>query len=192
MHATVRIESDSYSHIFFFNVEAPSTPEAVDRNVVASMYREHHAWLFAFMRRQTGGHPADAWDLVQDTFERLLRQTYLEPRGWNRGYLAAIARRLLIDRHRRRELEAAYLAALAQQPEPLSPSPEMLAQVSQQLLAVCAALDRMPRRMREVFLLARLQGLPYEAIADRLQITVNMVQKDMVQGWQRLYHALDV
>lgn len=68
----------------------------------------------------------------------------------------------------------------------------MLAQVSQQLLAVCAALDRMPWRMREVFLLARLQGLPYEAIADRLQITVNMVQKDMVQGWQRLYHALDV
>lgn len=173
-------------------MEAPSTPEAVDRNVVASMYREHHAWLFAFMRRQTGGHPADAWDLVQDTFERLLRQTYLEPRGWNRGYLAAIARRLLIDRHRRSELEAAYLAALAQQPEPLSPSPEMLAQVSQQLLAVCAALDRMPWRMREVFLLARLQGLPYEAIADRLQITVNMVQKDMVQGWQRLYHALDV
>ncbi|MCF7766525.1 sigma-70 family RNA polymerase sigma factor [Achromobacter pulmonis] len=173
-------------------MQAPSNPAAADPNLVASMYREHHAWLFAFMRRQTGGHPADAWDLVQDTFERLLRQTYLESRGWNRGYLATIARRLLIDRHRRRELETAYLAALAQQPEPLSPSPEMLAQVSQQLLAVCAVLDRMPRRMREVFLLARLQGLSYEAIASRLHITVNVVQKDMVQGWQRLYHALDV
>lgn len=173
-------------------MEAPSTPAVADRNVVASMYREHYAWLFAFMRRQTGGHLADAWDLVQDTFERLLRQTYLEPCDWNRGYLATIARRLLIDRHRRRALEAAYLAALAQQPDPLSPSPEMLAQVSQQLLAVCAVLDRMPRRMREVFLLARIQGLSYEAIAGRLQTTVNVVQKDMVQGWQRLYHALDV
>ena len=28
--------------------------------------------------------------------------------------------------------------------------------------------------------------------AGRLHITVNVVQKDMVQGWQRLYHALDV
>ncbi|MGE8611705.1 MAG: RNA polymerase sigma factor [Achromobacter veterisilvae] len=156
------------------------------------MYREHHAWLFALVRRHAGGHPADAWDLVQDTFERLLRQTYLEQRGWSRGYLATIARRLLIDRHRRRALEAAYLAALAQQPEPLSPSPEMLAQVSQQLLAVCAVLDRMPPRMRRVFLLARLQGLSYEAIADRLKLTVNVVQKDMVHAWQRLYHTLDV
>jgi RNA polymerase sigma-70 factor (ECF subfamily) len=156
------------------------------------MYREHHAWLFALVRRHAGGHPADAWDLVQDTFERLLRQTYLEQRGWSRGYLATIARRLLIDRHRRRALEAAYLAALAQQPELFSPSPEMLAQVSQQLLAVCAVLDRMPPRMRRVFLLARLQGLPYEAIADRLKLTVNVVQKDMVHAWQRLYHTLDV
>ena len=47
-------------------------------------------------------------------------------------------------------------------------------------------------RMRRVFLLARLQGLPYEAIADRLKLTVNVVQKDMVHAWQRLYHTLDV
>lgn len=156
------------------------------------MYREHHAWLFSLLRRHVGGQQADAWDLVQDTFERLLRQTYIEQRDRSRGYLAKIARRLLIDRHRRCQIEAAYLEALAQQAEPLSPSPEMLAQATQQLLAVCGVLDRMPERMRQVFLLARMEGLAYETIARQLSITVNRVQKDMVQSWQRFYHALDV
>ncbi len=173
-------------------MEPQPSQAPADRNRVAAMYRDHHAWLFSLLRRQMGGQHADAWDLVQDTFERLLLQHYLEPKTWNRGYLATIARRLLIDRHRRRELEAAYLSALASQPEPVAPSAEMLAQVAQQLSTVCDVLDRMPARMRQVFLLARINGASYEAIASQLQITINVVQKDMIQAWQHFYHALDV
>ncbi|SAI00646.1 ECF family sigma factor [Bordetella ansorpii] len=159
---------------------------------MAVVYKEHHAWLLNLLRRQLGGgQQADAWDLVQDTFERLMRQSYLEQGAWNRGYLATIAKRLLIDRHRRRALETAYLEALAAQPEATEPSAEMLAQVSQQLLAVCQVLDRMPARMRRIFLLARIDGQAYDTIARTLDVSVNMVQKDLIQAWQRLYHAFD-
>jgi len=169
-----------------------SSSASADPAAVASAYREHHAWLLGLLRRQLGGgQQADAWDLVQDTFERLMRQTYLDQPAWNRGYLATIAKRLLIDRHRRRALETAYLDALACQPEPVAPSAEMLAQVSQQLLAVCAVLDRMPARMRRVFLLARIDGQAYDVIAAELRVSVNVVQKDLIQAWQRFYHALD-
>lgn len=163
-----------------------------DTAAVAAAYQEHHAWLLGLLRRQLGGgQQADAWDLVQDTFERLMRQSYLEKSTWNRSYLATIAKRLLIDRHRRRALETAYLSALASQPEPIAPSAEMLAQMAQQLLAVCKVLDRMPARMRRVFLLARLDGHPLATIGAMLNVSVNVVQKDLIQAWQRLYHAFD-
>lgn len=159
---------------------------------MAAAYEQHHTWLLRMLRRQLGGaQQAEAWDLVQDTFERLMRQSYLEKNSWNRSYLATIAKRLLIDRHRRRALETAYLEALASQPEPLAPSAEMLAQLSQQLLAVCKVLDRMPARMRRAFLLARIDGHALAAIGEILDVSVNVVQKDLIQAWQRLYHVFD-
>ncbi|RXN85444.1 RNA polymerase subunit sigma [Achromobacter aloeverae] len=158
---------------------------------VASLYREHHGWLLNLLRRKLHGHHADALDLVQDTFERLLRQPrWIRPER-PRGYLSAIATRLLIDRHRRRELEQAYLQSLALQPEATAPAPESVLQVIEQLAQVCRILDRMPARMNRIFLLARIDGLPYADIAQALNVSVNVVQKDLVQAWQRLYLAFD-
>ncbi|WP_231755279.1 sigma-70 family RNA polymerase sigma factor [Bordetella sp. N] len=158
---------------------------------VASLYREHHGWLLGLLRRKLHGHHADALDLVQDTFERLLRQPRWICPDRPRGYLTAIATRLLIDRHRRRELEQAYLQSLALQPEATAPAPEAVLQVIEQLSHVCRILDRMPTRMNRAFLLARIDGLPYTDIARELKVSVNVVQKDLVQAWQRLYLAFD-
>lgn len=168
-----------------------SAAPPADPGAVKLAYVEHHTWLVGMIRRQLGtGAQADAWDVVHDTFERLLRQSCLAQGALSRSYLATIARRLLIDRRRRQMLEAAYLKALAAQPDAAAPSAETLAQLAQQLLAVCAALERMPARMRRVFLLARLDGHAYADVARSLGVSVNVVQKDMVQAWQRLYHAL--
>jgi len=154
------------------------------------MYRQHHAWLFGLLRHRLGGQHADAWDLVQDTFERVLRHRKWQELSQPRGYLSAIAKRLLIDRHRRKTIEDAYLAALAQQPEPVAPSAQDIAEVVEHLNRVCMALDRMPDRMRQVFVRARINGQAYDVIAQQLKLTVNVVQKDMMQAWQRIYHAI--
>jgi len=174
--------------------EPISTPDALagaGPAAVASLYREHHGWLLNLLRRKLHGHHADALDLVQDTFERLLRQPRWVRPERPRGYLTAIATRLLIDRHRRRELEQAYLQSLALQPETTAPAPETMLLVIEQLGHVCRILDRMPTRMNRVFLLARIDGLPYTDIARELKISVNVVQKDLIQAWQRLYLAFD-
>ncbi|WP_454688830.1 sigma-70 family RNA polymerase sigma factor [Achromobacter aloeverae] len=169
----------------------PSSDAIAGPVAVASLYREHHGWLLGLLRRKLHGHHADALDLVQDTFERLLRQPRWARPERPRGYLRAIATRLLIDRHRRRELEQAYLQSLALQPEAAAPSPEDMLQVIEQLGHVCRILDRMPARMNRAFLLARIDGLPYADIARELKVSVNVVQKDLVQAWQRLYLAFD-
>lgn len=161
-----------------------------DRTVVAIIYRQHHAWLFGLLRSRLGAQHADAWDLVQDTFERVLKHPKWDGLNRPRGYLGAIAKRLLIDRHRRRAIEEAYLQALAQQPEALAPSAQAIAEAIEQLSRVCMALDRMPDRMRQVFVRGRIDGQAYDAIAKQLKVSVNVVQKDMIQAWQRMYHAI--
>jgi RNA polymerase sigma-70 factor (ECF subfamily) len=73
----------------------------------------------------------------------------------------------------------------------LAPSPEAVAEMVEQLNTICETLDAMPRRMRQVFILARMDGLPYGEVAAQLNISMNVVQKDMIQAWQHFYYAIN-
>ena len=44
--------------------------------------------------------------------------------------------------------------------------------------------------MREVFLLSQLEGLTYPQIAQRLQLSVNVVQKAMLKAYRHCYAAV--
>lgn len=91
-----------------------------------ALYSHHHGWLQSWLRRRLGCAD-DAADLAQDTFVRLLaRPTAIAPDAMRepRAYLTTVARGLLVDFWRRGELERAYLADLALQPEVLQPSPK--------------------------------------------------------------------
>ncbi|MCH3781271.1 RNA polymerase subunit sigma, partial [Campylobacter jejuni] len=82
---------------------------------------------------------------------------------------------------RRRDLEHAYLQALAQRPEASAPSPERRALVLEALVEIDAMLQRLPARAREAFLLAQLGGYTYAEIGRRLDVSERMVKKYMAQ-----------
>lgn len=157
-----------------------------------SLYREHHPWLVALLRRKLGGHGDNAADLAQDTFERLLRTpgspaaAIREPRA----YLTTIATRLAAQFFRRQALEQAYLAVLAEQPEAVWPSAETQALVLEALEAVSRMIDGLPSRAREVLLLSQLDGMSYADIAAELGVSVNVVQKAMSQALKHCYLAV--
>jgi len=72
-----------------------------------------------------------------------------------------IAKGLVVDGHRRRQIEQAYLEALASRPEAYAPSPEERTIALNALLRICAVLDGLPPKVRETFLLSRFEGLTY-------------------------------
>lgn len=153
-----------------------------DTHPMHTLYASHRSWLEQFLRRRLG-NGADAADLMQDTFVRLL----LRPRGFDshsgeRSYLATIARGLSIDHWRRKQLELAWLGALANRPQELQPSPEQAALIMETLQEVDAMLARLPVRVREAFLLAQLDGLPYREIALQLGVSERMVKKYLAQA----------
>src|SRR5690606_14265527 len=90
------------------------------RDSVHTLYSHHHGWLYIWLR-STLGNAADAADLAQDTFVRLLQREQLELSA-PRAFLRTVARGLVIDHWRREELQRAYFEALAHLPEAQVPS----------------------------------------------------------------------
>lgn len=155
---------------------------AVDSSCVQTLYTSHHRWLHELLRRRLN-NAFDAADLAHDTFIRVLKRPQVfSGETHERSYLATIARGLCIDHWRRRQLEQAWLDTLAAQPQAVQPSPEQRAIIVETLYEVDAMLQRLPRKVRDAFVLAQLHGLPYRDIADQIGVGERMVKKYLAQA----------
>ncbi len=159
-----------------------ATEGMLRQQMLHRFYADHHGWLNGWLRRQLGCSQRAA-DLAQDTFVRVLSKdddmaAIREPRA----YLHTIAKGLLINHWRRRQIEQAYLDALALQPEPVTPSPESQALIVETLLRIDAMLTQLPTRVRSAFLMSQLHGMTYAAIATELGVSERMVKKYMAQA----------
>lgn len=158
----------------------PSSP-TLQRETTHRLYAEHFPWLQEWIRCRLQCTDTAA-DLAQDTFVRLLRKPAVPGLRQPRAYLVTIARGIIANHWRRRDIEAAYREALAARPEPLAVSPEEEAEILETLVEVDAMLARLPHRVRSAFLLARLDGLTYQQIGQRLGVSERMVKKYMARA----------
>lgn len=157
---------------------------------VQLLYTGHHKWLQQRLQFRLG-NAADAQDMAADTFVCVLASaTPADAIREPRAFLTTIAKRLLINHWRRRDLERGYLEALSALPEPLMPSPEELAVLQETLAHVAHALDGLPLPAQQAFLLSQLDGLGYQAIAERLGISHSTVRRHMAEGFRRIALAL--
>jgi RNA polymerase sigma-70 factor (ECF subfamily) len=160
---------------------------AASREALLTLYRDHHGWLHGWIRRKLGCSDRAA-DLAQDTFCRLLeRDASVELRS-PRSFLATVARRLLIDDSRRRELELAYLECYAElHGDTNALTPERIAEAAQLLDGILRVLTLLPASVREAFLLRRCEGLTHEQVATRMGSSVRTVKRHIAQAYRRCY-----
>lgn len=159
-----------------------ATEGMVRQQMLHRLYVDHSGWLNGWLRRRLGCSQRAA-DLAQDTFVRVLtRDEDMAAIREPRAYLHTIAKGLLINHWRRRQIEQAYLDALALQPEPTAPSPESRLLIIEALLQIDAMLARLPTKVRSAFLMSQLQGMTYATIATELGVSERMVKKYMAQA----------
>lgn len=158
---------------------------------ITQLYGEHHGWLVGWLRKKVGC-PHHAADLAHDTFVRIIGARDLLYLNEPRAYLTTTARRLMIDQVRRRQIEQAYLAELALTTEKseCSPSPEQTLAAIQALQQIGAALDGLPPKPRQAFLLHYLDGQAHAEIALHLGVSARMVRKYLVQALLHCHRAL--
>jgi len=118
-----------------------------------------------------------ATDLAQDVFMRIWeKQSAIEPKGVLR-LLYKIAGDMFISRYRRETLELNYRKRLKF--DDYDTSPEDKLQYNELKANYAKALARLSEKQRTVFLMARMEGLKYREIAERLNISVKAVEKRM-------------
>ncbi|MDT7834799.1 sigma-70 family RNA polymerase sigma factor [Aquabacterium sp. OR-4] len=160
--------------------------ESANQQQVHALYSHHHGWLHGWLRNRLGCTHRAA-DLAHDTFVRLL-SARLPPRlDAPRAYLCTIAKGLVIDHWRRRDLEQAWLDTLAAWPEAEVPSPEHRLVILEALVAIDQALDELPAAVRQAFLWAQLEGLSCPQIAQRLGVSLATAERHVAKGLRRCY-----
>jgi RNA polymerase sigma-70 factor (ECF subfamily) len=151
----------------------------------------HSLDLLRFLTRRVGAR--DAPDLAQEAMARVLRfaeQTEVREAS---SLLRSTAANLARDHVRRLATENRVVVRGLDIDElhAASPSPEARLEAEETMKRFTAALDSMPPRCREVFVMRRLQDLHQEAIARRLGISRNMVEKHLRAAFRHLRGAME-
>ncbi|CAI8944340.1 sigma-70 family RNA polymerase sigma factor [Pseudomonas chlororaphis] len=152
---------------------------------VQALYSHHHGWLNTWLRSRLG-NAADAADLAQDTFVRLLQRTERLELKAPRAFLRTIARGLVIDHWRREEIERAYLETIAHLPEAETPSEEARALVLELLESIARMLEGLKPKVRKAFLLAQCEGLTHKQIAEQMGLSLRSVERYVADA---LFHC---
>jgi len=127
-----------------------------------------------------------AEDLAQDAWLKLAQVMPEQSLANPKAYLFRIATNLLRDALRHRALVGAGDEAPLELIEAVQADPCGLVEHQCALRCVLRQLDDLPPRCRQVFELARLEGLSQAEIAERLGISVNTVIAQLAKARQRL------
>jgi RNA polymerase sigma-70 factor (ECF subfamily) len=96
------------------------------------------------------------------------------------AYLYRMALNIAADRRRgdQRRLDPAEIEMLCWQAE-RELDPARIAEARSELKALALALEELPERRRAIFIAARLEELPHKVVAERLGVTVRIVDREV-------------
>lgn len=137
------------------------------------------------------GSTCEAEDVAQETFVRIWeRREAWKLEGSLRGLLFQIARNLSLDGRRRRLTRNRKLRLLPNVSH--APSPEEHVLNAELGDTISRALDALPERRREVFLLVRHHGLSHREVAQLLSLSPQAVANHVTLALRDLRAALSV
>ncbi len=144
---------------------------------------EEESRLMRFFRRRLQNRE-DAADAMQETLLRALEVSHAtlidNPQAYLFQIARSVARLTAIRQSRERPLFAPYEAGFAVACE--EPGQERIVAGRQHLILMARAIEALPKRCQQVFVLSRLHGHSNGEIAARLGISRNMVEKHIIKA----------
>jgi RNA polymerase sigma factor (sigma-70 family) len=145
--------------------------------VFEAAYRQHRSAVMRLLQRRVGNE-SDAAELTQEAYLLALRYRGLKPESL-KALLLRIAMNLA-GTHGRRNRTRHTMAHTSLEDLPiaqdeLSQDERLVLQERRELIAI--AVQALPPKCRQVFVLSRFHDLPQKEIAQRLGISLSMVEK---------------
>jgi len=172
--------------------EHASTQSDGINNRFAQWFRDWRKPVRHWLSRRASVPAAELDDLSQEVFLRLLRYSEKTAVENPLGYLLRIAGNVASEWRERARVskphEQSWLDDLLIEPDE---EPENSACQAGTHESVQAAVERLPKRQRDVLLLRVNEGLTYKQIADRLGLTPRVVLRDLARAYSQLRMRLD-
>lgn len=163
--------------------------EATVPRTIEVVYRTEAPRLLQYFRRRLRGAD-DPRDLVQEAFARLIGSA---PAGMLRNpeaYLQRIARNMLIDRSRKRSGKIIHVPISDGAEIPVLPDQSYAIEADDMKRLYLNAVEALPPRTRQVFLLHRVDELSYKVIAEDLGLSIRTVEWHIAEAIMRIGTAL--
>jgi RNA polymerase sigma-70 factor (ECF subfamily) len=154
-----------------------------DRIRLLRLLLAHYEELTGYLTRRLGS-PGAAHDVVHDTYLRLQGLDAVPEIRNPRAYLFRVADNIALDRLRAdgRRHSRFVAAELGEDRPSADPSAEEILTQRQRVRLLALAIDELPPRQREVFLMHKFDGLSHAEISRRLGITRSMVEKHVMRA----------
>lgn len=166
-------------------------------HALTSLFRRYNKSLMQFLVYRLNGDRERAADVAQEAYLRLVRHNNAIPHECAntnrknvveqpRAFLFRVAQNVVTDQYRREKVRQFDFRISTDQVQTASflPSQEQALSDKQDLSLVQAAILELPPRCREVFFLSRFEDLSNIAIAERLKISLSMVEKHIARAMQ--------
>jgi RNA polymerase sigma factor (sigma-70 family) len=150
---------------------------------IERIFREHNDALVRFIAARLGSKQ-EASEVAQEAYVKVLSLDHLEAVSYLRAFLFKTAANLATDRLRARSRRGRIVQVGGLESAVFELSPERELDGQQTLERLRDAIDELPTKCREAFLLYRLEELSVEEVAARLGLRERMV-------WRYIARALD-
>ncbi len=154
-----------------------------DRKAFRSVYDLYERKLFAFIYGYTKNEPL-AKDILQEAFIILWnRRETLKPENSIKSFLFKIAYNTYIDRLRKKQNELNVLNQWRYK-RIVDAIDEDNETRSLRIEKIKNAIDSLPKRCKEIFLLCKYEGFKYSEISEILDISTKTVHAQMVKAYK--------
>lgn len=166
--------------------DAGARPAGAPASLAESLV-SHYDDLVGYVRRRFGMGES-ARDVVHDAYLQVAARPPRTDARNPAGLLRRMLHHLAVDTLRRDDARRGHELAcdMALLPPAIcpQPGPEQIVQGRQDLHCLIAAIDGLPPRCREVFILHKIHGMPQAEVARLLQVSPQNVEKHLRRGLQ--------
>jgi RNA polymerase sigma-70 factor (ECF subfamily) len=155
-----------------------------DKELITQLYKDQYDGIYRFSLKALGSRE-EAMDAAQESFRRMMHCSGISVLKSPGAYLWRITRNLVKEIIRGKALHAKYMLPQSEDMDAHrceAPDPECRARDREELESLLDAVNRLPSRCREVFVLKRFDGLSHKKIAKRLGISTKTVENHMVNA----------
>lgn len=161
--------------------------------------RHNYGDLVAYVRQHAarfGGDQSHARDIVHDVCLELIAAPPRQAVRTPLAFLREVSRRRAIDHYRADRARSRFIETTDVLPEVADPgcvgrNPAQLLAARQTLLVLVRAIEALPPRCRDVFVLCKIHEFGNAAAAEHLDISVKTVEKHLRLGLAHCRAALE-